>query len=119
MSRISVKINNLRSLGYTSLKDWLLDDNNIYTGRKGRLWITDPITKEKEIYIYKGSIYANPYIVGKDGSPEECIKLYKNYIESNSELVEQLQVLKGKNLGCFCKNNSVCHNDILLEFLQK
>ena len=119
MARISVKIDNLRKLGYTSFKDWLLDDNNIYTGRKGRLWITDPITKEREVFIYKSSIFANPFKVGKDGTTEECINLYKQHLYSNLELLEQLHVLKGKNLGCFCNNNSLCHNDILLELLQK
>ena len=43
---VCIKVDNLRKMGYTDLEQWLLDPNNLYTGRRGRIFITDTDTKD-------------------------------------------------------------------------
>ena len=65
----------------------------------------------------KGSIWANPFHIGKDGTREEVIKKYREYILGKPELLAQLESLKGKVLGCWCKPEKDCHGDVLVELL--
>jgi hypothetical protein len=81
---------------------------------------TRVVNKYKEsydIYIGRGSIWGNPFIIGKDGTREEVIQKYESYIKSRPDLLKQLPKLKGKRLGCFCKPKT-CHGDILVKLLQ-
>ena len=118
-----VKISFLRK-NYKDIKDidlekWIFMDKNLYVGRKGRIWITDPKTKEKKIFNYKSSKWANPYKVGKkDYTLEESLKLYKKYIIDNN-LVKDLHELNGKNLGCFCDQKNDCHAKVLVELYKE
>ena len=65
-----------------------------------------------DIYIGRGSKWGNPYIVGIDGTREQCINKYTDYLLDNDDLFNDLKELKDKRLGCFCKPQS-CHGDIL------
>lgn len=69
-------------------------------------------TKEYDIYIGRNSKWGNPFIIGKHGSREEVIELYRQYVLGNPELRNSIPELKGKVLGCFCKP-APCHGDIL------
>ena len=71
-----------------------------------------------EIFIGRPSKWGNPFIIGKDGTREEVINKYRKYITDSKELMNDLQELKGKILGCYCKPKS-CHGDILVELLEK
>ena len=71
-----------------------------------------------DIYIGRGSKWGNPYIIGKDGTREEVINKYKEYILSSPNLMTSLSELKGKVLGCFCKPQK-CHGDILVELTDR
>lgn len=58
--------------------------------------------------------FGNPYIVGKDGTPAECVFKFRRYIDvflDNEAFAE----LRGKNLACWCKLDQPCHADVLLE----
>lgn len=70
-----------------------------------------------DIYIGRPSKWGNPFIIGKDGTREEVIKKYVDYI-IESELILDLGELKGKRLGCFCKPKA-CHGDILVGLIEK
>ena len=105
MSRICVKVNNLRKIGYTDLRNWLSDENNLYVGRKGRIFI------DGKIFHYKGSIFGNPYKLS-EYSITESLEKYEKYIREN--LMTELKSLRGKNLGCFCDFDNRCHVDVLL-----
>lgn len=75
--------------------------------------------KEKyDVYIGRGSIWGNPFIIGKHGNRKQVIEKYKNYILNDAYLMSQLYTLKGKVLGCFCKPKE-CHGDILVELVEK
>ena len=61
----------------------------------------------------KGSKWANPFAIGRNGAREEVIAKYKEYILNKPELLRQIPLeLKGKTLGCWCKPK-VCHGDVL------
>lgn len=102
---ISVKKQNLKKLGYDSLEQWLEDPNNVYIGRDMSLYVKGA----------NGSKWQNPFSVKKYGL-EKCLEMFESYLVSNKKLLSEISELKGKNLGCWCKNNGNerCHGDLLL-----
>ncbi len=80
-----------------------------------------------DVYIGRGSKWGCPYTIIKDrptlakeivDTKEEALSKYKEYVLSSPELMESLDELEGKVLGCFCKPEK-CHGDILLELLSQ
>lgn len=67
------------------------------------------------------SLFANPFVIGRDGNRDRVLLKYECYISTqlleNPELYQQLQALKGKRLGCWCKPKP-CHGDILIKLLE-
>ena len=73
---VSVKVAELRSSGYADLEAWLQDSQNLYVGRRGRIFIhTDG---RKRIFHYAGSKWHNPYAVGKSLSRQEACSKYRS-----------------------------------------
>lgn len=70
------------------------------------------------VYIGRGSIWGNPFIIGKHGTREEVIIKYEQYIRGRPELMADLPRLEGQVLGCYCKPKA-CHGDILVRLLRK
>ena len=71
-----------------------------------------------DVYIGRPSKWGNPYTIGKDGTREEVIEKYRQYLGVRAELIEALPELRGKRLGCFCKPLA-CHGDVLVEMLEQ
>lgn len=80
-----------------------------------------------DVYIGRGSKWGCPYTIIKDrptlateivDSKEVALSKYKEYVLNSPELLDSLDELEGKTLGCFCKPEK-CHGDILLELLSK
>jgi len=71
-----------------------------------------------DIYIGRPSKWGNPFREGKDGTRKEVIDKYRKYILSNKELMDSLDELEGKVLGCWCKPKA-CHGDVLVELIEK
>lgn len=75
-----------------------------------------------DVYIGRGSIFGNPYVLGRDGNREEIISLYKTYfydrIQKDRKFKEAVEWLRGKDirLGCHCAPLK-CHGDIIVEYL--
>lgn len=76
-----------------------------------------------DVYIGRPSIWGNPFsskIIKtskyKTNNRIESIEKYKEYILNNKELLNQLYLLQGKRLGCFCKPKT-CHGDILSDLV--
>lgn len=65
-----------------------------------------------DIYIGRGSKWGNPFKIGRDGTREEVISKYYYYILKQYDLMDQLDELYDKRLGCFCAPLA-CHGDIL------
>ena len=73
--------------------------------------------KEKyDVYIGRPSKWGNPFTIGKDGTREEVIQKYREYLLANKELMKSLPELKDKTLGCWCKPKA-CHGDVLIEMV--
>ena len=82
---------------------------------------------EYDVLIARPSKWGNPYTHIKDrytnakfvvGSRKEAIEKYKEYILNTPELLNSLDELKDKRLGCYCKPKS-CHGDVLIELLKE
>jgi hypothetical protein len=80
-----------------------------------------------DIYIGRGSKWGNPFTTNKDKetlaseiveTSEEAISKYKEYVLNTPDLMQSLDELEGKTLGCFCKPKP-CHGDVLLELLSQ
>ena len=73
---------------------------DVYIGRPGK-------GKNKE---GEGK-WGNPFEIGTDGTREEVIAKYTEYILNKPDLLEQIPLeLKGKTLGC---KPLACHGDVL------
>ena len=72
-----------------------------------------------DIYIGRPSKWGNPFIVGSDGSLEEVIQKYEEWIKTQPVLLAALPELKGKTLGCWCKPKHVCHGDVLVRLAEQ
>lgn len=71
--------------------------------------------EQYDIYIGRPSKWGNPFVIGKDGDRNEVVEKYKTYI-LKSELLKDIEELRGKILGCWCKP-AKCHGDVLVEIL--
>lgn len=84
-------------------------------------------TDDFDVYIGRamrgrpGSVWCNPSHVGVHGTRDECIEQYRLHLkvllDANPELHLQLEALRGKRLGCWCKPHA-CHGDVLVEVLE-
>jgi len=63
-----------------------------------------------DVYIGRGSIWGNPFVIGKDGTREEVIEKYEEYLLNSPELISRLPEVRGKTLACFCKPQK-CHGE--------
>ena len=82
------------------------------------------------VKVDRSTKWGNPFVVGRDGKREECVRLHTillgGYIclatppsvDEQKSYVAHVRKnrwrLKGKNLACWCKNGP-CHADVLLE----
>lgn len=69
--------------------------------------------KKANVFIGRPSKWGNPFVIGRDGTREEVIEKYKQWIKNQPDLLRLAPIeLKGNKLGCFCKPLA-CHGDIL------
>ena len=115
---VCVKVKYLKPK-YNNLKEWMNDPNNVYIARKGIVFI------DNERFPKVDSIWANPFKINENTSRIEAIEQYKTYITNkinNGEISKEMLLdLKGKQLGCWCKEenkNIQCHGDILVELVK-
>jgi len=74
--------------------------------------------KRYDVYIGRPSKWGNPFVIGRDGTREQVIKKYRDWIATRPELLAQLSELRGKTLGCYCKPEA-CHGDVLADLADK
>ncbi len=83
---------------------------------QGRCTVVNKSRGSYDVYIGRGSEWGNPYRVGVDGTRENVIAKYREYLLGNKKLLAALPELDGKRLGCHCKPLA-CHGDVLAELL--
>lgn len=61
------------------------------------------------------SKWCNPFTISKYGSAAEAVRQFEDYIMKQPKLLADIHELKGKTLGCWCKNSpsDPCHGDVL------
>ena len=113
INTVCVKVDSLRKKygKDMTLAIWMKDENNLYVGRHGRIFING------EIYPYQASKWANPFKL-TNYSLEESLKLYREHV-IKSDLANQLDELRGKTLGCWCDQSGGCHAKVLKELFEK
>ena len=67
-----------------------------------------------DVYIGRGrdSKWGNPFRIGVDGTREEVIDLYEEWLRDQPHLMAALGELTGRILGCWCAPRA-CHGDVL------
>lgn len=75
-------------------------------------------TSPYDVYIGRGSIWGNPFVIGRDGDRAEVIRKHAAYLKNNPDLMSRISELSGKRLGCFCAPLA-CHGDTLAELADK
>jgi hypothetical protein len=109
---VNIKVKYIRP-EYDNLKIWMKNKNNEYIGRKGVVFI------DGERFQKCDSIWCNPYKIDKNNTREDVLHKYEKYIIDKiykEGLYEKLDILKNKNLGCWCCPEA-CHGDILLKII--
>lgn len=67
------------------------------------------------IYIGRPSCWGNPFILGQDGTREEVIQKYREWIQTQPELMARARkVLRAQHLLCYCAPQP-CHGHVLAE----
>jgi len=75
--------------------------------------VRDPNT----VYIGRGSIWGNPFVLNRDGSRDEVCVLYEQYFWT-TDLAKHLPELVGKKLECYCAPVR-CHGDFLAKLVNE
>lgn len=73
------------------------------------------------IYIGRPSKYGNPFKIGRDGSREEVLEKYENYLNATEQEAlrkDMIIHLQGKVLACWCKPKK-CHGDIIARIVDR
>ena len=87
-------------------------------------YIGRAVRRAKDQRCHKRSVYANPYIVGKDGTREWCLATYEDLWRhrlasvSGQHWRSLLLALEGKRLGCWCAPKR-CHGDVLVKLIEE
>jgi hypothetical protein len=79
---------------------------DVYIGRPNGRW------------RLKGSKWANPYVLNRDGTREEVLAKYEAHVRADPALLAALPELRGKVLACWCKPLA-CHGDVLVRLLEE
>lgn len=104
---VNIRKKELNKRGYKDFNDWNRLDNSVYIGRNMTFYV-DGTEKSK---------WCNPFSVKKYGR-DKCLELYENYVRNNAELMNSLEELRNKELGCWC-HPEPCHGDILVKLLEE
>lgn len=67
-----------------------------------------------EVFIGRPSKWGNPFKIGEPYTRKEALAKHAEWLSSQPDLLAQLDELRGKVLGCYCKPEA-CHGDLLLK----
>ena len=71
------------------------------------------------VVVDRRSIYGNPYHIGRDGTREEVIAKFREYVKMRPFSKEELLVIKAAEyVGCWCWPYS-CHSEVVIEEAMK
>lgn len=102
---VNIRKSELNKRGYANFQEWESKPDHVYIGRRIH-YVNAPQSK-----------WYNPFSVEKYGRNGACIQ-YEQYIRTNNNLMDALEELRGKELGCWCKPER-CHGDVLIKLLEE
>jgi len=103
----NIKKAELIKRGIKSFEEWKSNPNSVYIGRNMSMYVPGTI----------GSKWSNPFNVKKYGR-KQCLIEYEKYIRQTPTLINSLEELRGKELGCWCAPED-CHGHILVKLLNE
>lgn len=66
------------------------------------------------------SKWANPIPLSScKNNHDECLRRFRGYVHSRSDLMAALPELRGKQLGCFCDDTRHCHARVLADMVNE
>lgn len=89
---------NIVNLHMVDLQKWLKNPENVYIGRETR--------------HISASKWGNPFRIDANINRTKAIKLYEESLLGDTKLLDTVNELQGKNLGCWCAPRP-CHGEIL------
>jgi hypothetical protein len=92
--------------------------NTISKERFEKTRVVNRYREKEEVYIGRPSKWGNPFIIGRDGNRATVIEKYSKWIRTQPHLLNDLEELRGKRLGCFCAPQP-CHGDVLIALLEE
>lgn len=75
----------------------------------------------------RGTRWGNPFEVNVHGTHDEVVELYRQWLrngghpeleERRQRILNDIGMLRGKNIGCACRIDQSCHCDVLIELLE-
>ena len=127
---VNCKVKYLRPL-HDNLKEWCKDENNIYIGRGGVVFVKNGDNKER--YPKKDSILCNPFKIDTKNNRQDVINKFREYMKEkiknkDEKFLNELDKCKNKNLGCWCveekqcnielNNKMICHGEVIMKYLK-
>lgn len=77
-----------------------------------RGWRMPPDT----VKVDRSTRWGNPFLIGRDGTREECMARFREYAIGDMEFLEAVRKeLRGHHLACWCRLDEACHADTLIE----
>lgn len=71
-----------------------------------------------DVLIDRTTRWGNPFFVGVHGSRAQVLSMYRNHILASPDLLADLESLRGKRIGCWCRPRG-CHGDVLVQLLKE
>lgn len=96
--------------------------------RKSKTRVVNRRLEPEDVYIGRGSLFGNPFEIGKDGDRAEVLLKYKDLFYKKikkDRFRAAVDNLKGKRLGCVCRPNGgfqgkcLCHGQIIAAYIEK
>lgn len=71
------------------------------------------------VYVGRPSKWGNPFVIDRDGTREEVLSKYRDWVMKNPEMIRAARSeLVGRDLVCWCAPEP-CHADLLLEIANR
>jgi hypothetical protein len=90
------------------------------SGRRNLAGITRVVHCSKcqyDVLIDRTTKWGNSHRIGPDGTREEVIQKYREWVVTQPHLMSSLHELRGKRLGCWC-SPLPCHGNVLVDLVK-
>lgn len=71
-----------------------------------------------DVYVGRPTMWGNPFVIGRDGTREEVIAKYQDWLGDRLNLLAELLERRPLRLVCWCAPEA-CHADVLADVLNK